>query len=265
MKMANTTGQILGKSHRLCEWLRSNNRKLIGGLQPAPIALTIEKASKWHVGHAADLPKPKYRDTLEATPLRLPVNVMLIEYENALRFTDGRILESTGFLLCANDPEGGIEFFSFQHCDHRFFFDGGGYIGEQECHRLFAPFKDFVEQGLELSRCSYILELTLLAIHCNNVISVDNVPPAALNKKRQKSGKLPLFTYKTLHVMDRKINSQHSCKTCNDEARRAPRLHFRRGHVRRIAEGRITWVQQCMVGNSRLGIVEKCYSLDARR
>lgn len=260
-----TTGMILGKAHRLCEWLRSNDGDLSLAYESSPIVLALERSVKWHVGNAVDLPAPNSRNAFDSIPLRLPAKEMLIEFEIEMRMADGRIVQMTGFLLCANHVEEVIDFLAFGQADGRFFFDGGGELFCEDGIRKFAVYKDFEYGKTELHRLSNIIEQTLLALHCTNVRSVDNAPPAALNKKRQKASKLPLFTYKTLHIISGERSRPHSQNDDDEVARQGPRLHFRRGHVREISEGRITWVQQCMVGNRRIGVVKKAYALESKK
>jgi hypothetical protein len=260
-----TTGQILGKAHLLCEWLRKHDGQLWTTYSAAPMAWAVERADKWHVGSAADLPSPKDRETFNLIPFRLPTKLMLIEFDYELLMADGRTIPATGFLLCADDrSDAVVEFLAFGYAEGRFFFDGGGEtISEDGCRKL-AVYEDFAKDktsARELQKLSYILEQTLLALHCTNVRSINNEPPAALNKKRKKSGKPPLFTYKTLHIISGERSGPCSHTDDNDEERRSPRLHFRRGHVRHIGDGRITWVQQCMVGNKKRGVVNKAYSI----
>lgn len=90
---------------------------------------------------------------------------------------------------------------------------------------------------------------------CSNVFIKNNTHPAALQKKRLKKGKLPLFEYKTLHVRPR--NTDGKSKGTGTHA--SPRLHLRRGHIRRYKDGKKIWVQPCMVGNKKLGVVHKDY------
>jgi hypothetical protein len=96
----------------------------------------------------------------------------------------------------------------------------------------------------------------LAVMNCSNVVCVDNEPPAALNKKRSKSGKVPLFSYKTLHI---KIDESKTAKGGTAGDRHGPRLHLRRGHVRRLSPTRTTWVSSCVVGDKQRGIVMKDY------
>lgn len=100
--------------------------------------------------------------------------------------------------------------------------------------------------------------LGLAVLNCTNVVMVDNPEPVALNKKRLKHGKLPLFSYKTLHLKKQETEVRSSAEQ-NSLNRCGPRLHLRRGHVRRLDEARSVWVQSCMVGNSTRGIVMKDY------
>lgn len=92
---------------------------------------------------------------------------------------------------------------------------------------------------------------------CSNVQTEDHAAPAALNKKRAKAGKFPLLEYKTLVITPgaagatgRPAGGTHA----------SPRVHLRRGHVRRIEDGRRVWVQACIVGSAQ-GIILKDYKV----
>ena len=101
----------------------------------------------------------------------------------------------------------------------------------------------------------------LSVLNCSNVTVIDNPPPAALNKKRAKSGKGPLFTYKTLHINTSKAQVLSGASSLTE--RNATRLHLRRGHIRRLPTGTTTWVQSCMVGSTSNGMVMKDYRVTA--
>lgn len=102
----------------------------------------------------------------------------------------------------------------------------------------------------------------LSVLNCSNVAVVDNQPSMALNKKRLKSGKPPTFTYKTLHIKTGFLPLGQSARSL-DGARHGPRLHLRRGHIRRIHSGLTTWVQSAMVGSATSGMVMKDYRVTA--
>jgi len=99
-------------------------------------------------------------------------------------------------------------------------------------------------------------------LNCSNVVTVDNPPPEALNRKRLKNGKPPVYTYKTLHIVKPQNETKGSGASCSPSGRLGPRLHLRRGHIRRIP-GKQVWVSSCMVGEKSRGVVHKDYAVHA--
>lgn len=105
-----------------------------------------------------------------------------------------------------------------------------------------------------------LLMRTCLAMRCENVRAV--VPKSYRpTTTRPKGGKQPLFSHKVL-VVD----------TANDEAESdqpftgthaSPRLHLRRGHIRRLANGKTVWIQPCVVGDKSKGMITKDYFVKA--
>lgn len=259
-----TTGQILGKAHRLCEWLRQENTMLYPKIGTVPLSWLVDTSTKWHVGHVDSLPNGLDRETIDSFPLCLPVKQMLIEFETSTLMADGREEESDGFTLCLDRGDQQIDCFFFGLVLGEFQYFGGGmlvYDQVNECRRFDIYIGDESRSEKTIRNGVKIVERVLVALSCTNVRSVDNVPSQALNKKRMRQGKQPLFTYKTLHIISGERGGQHDAIVTDAEARKGPRLHFRRGHVRRIGDGKITWVQQCMVGSKRRGVVEKAYAL----
>lgn len=99
----------------------------------------------------------------------------------------------------------------------------------------------------------------LSAINCVNITSSEHIPPDKLQKARKKRGKLPLFSYRTLHIdLDR--NASKSAGT-GSGSHASPRLHLRRGHARQLSPGKYCWVRACVVGNKDAGIVHKEYKV----
>ena len=92
---------------------------------------------------------------------------------------------------------------------------------------------------------------------CSNVTTVSHSPPKFINSKRLAKGKIPFFTYKTLHI----TSSPVSAAKGGDGTHASPRLHMRRGHIRRIAGGRSVWVRSAMVGDKSLGFADKEYAV----
>ena len=104
-----------------------------------------------------------------------------------------------------------------------------------------------------------VLEL-IEALTCNNVASeiVERIDPA-LNARRRRQGKLPLYEVHRLVV---KVGGVAHAIGAPVADRNGPREHLRRGHVRRLPDGRRTWVQCCVVGSRALGVIRKTYAVE---
>ena len=107
-----------------------------------------------------------------------------------------------------------------------------------------------------------VLEL-VEALSCNNVASeiVERVDPA-VNARRRRQGKLALYEVRRLVV---KVGDVAHAIGAPMGDRGGPREHLRRGHIRRLPDGRRTWVQCCVVGSRALGVVRKTYAVEVER
>ena len=113
-----------------------------------------------------------------------------------------------------------------------------------------------------------MVNFALMLLNTKNITTIDNPPPAKLNKKRIKNGKQPLFTYKTLRLQlpakKRKKGSGLSTATDN-----TTRLHLCRGHFKTYTEdkpllGKFTgryWWQPHARGDKSQGVVMKDYEV----
>ena len=120
-----------------------------------------------------------------------------------------------------------------------------------------------------LSATAAICVIAQKILQCKNISTEKNYPPEALNKKRIKQGKQPLFTYHTLVVnpMSEKTRSDGPHETTGIKQR----LHFCRGHFKEYTEqnklfGKHTglyWWQPMVRGNKELGLVHKDYQVKA--
>lgn len=91
---------------------------------------------------------------------------------------------------------------------------------------------------------AFIYFFSVLA--CSNVEKRLNQPSPERNARRARQGKLPLFDYWTLHIiLDRPAADQ---KPYQGGTHASPRVHLRRGHIRRLESGKTVWVQSCVVG-----------------
>lgn len=258
-----TTGQILGKAHKVVELLNAG----VDGVKLPFLARQVEHSIKWALPGADEMPDPDPQ-MLQGAPLHLPCQDVLLECDWEFVFEDGDERGTAVGLLTEATP-GVISGMWFSLTSR-----GLGFAAET---RLFTDTNGSIQiaavphAGMQRDRETYeatagehagVTVSWLAALRCVNVQSIDNPPPAALNRKRMRQGKVPLFTYKTLHVAQQRVSG--GGRGDEDSGRTPPRLHFRRGHVRRLDAERLTWVQPCMVGDKARGMVEKAYALEAR-
>lgn len=78
--------------------------------------------------------------------------------------------------------------------------------------------------------------------------------PRALNKKRERNQKGPLYSYHVLVVDGERWDSPR--RPLGDGTLRS---HFRRGHVRHLDDSRATWVRATVVHGRKEGFVDKDY------
>lgn len=83
--------------------------------------------------------------------------------------------------------------------------------------------------------------------------------PEALNRKRVKSGKAPLYDFHVLDISRRRPKAAPSGDPSEPTGVRR-RLHFCRGHWRHY-EARRVWIRWCLKGDPDLGFVDKEYRL----
>ena len=97
-------------------------------------------------------------------------------------------------------------------------------------------------------------------LNCANVVTADLPAPPALNKKRTEKGKLPFFSYKVLQL---DVDAPRTSRAGGDGSHAPPRMHLRRGHLRRL-ESKTIWVRAAVINaSSPDGIVSKDYALRA--
>lgn len=82
------------------------------------------------------------------------------------------------------------------------------------------------------------------------------VKPGYTSQRLQAKGKSPLFSWNTVKIDPPKPKQEHKGGT-----HATPRLHDRRGHLRRLANGRTCWVRACKVGDASKGVVFKDYEV----
>lgn len=112
---------------------------------------------------------------------------------------------------------------------------------------------------LDNSRDEMMMTLQACAIiNCENIESEDLFVPKKLQESRKKKGKPPLHEYKVLNIGAEfyKIPSGNS-----SGGKSGPKMHKRRGHIRRLSDDRQTWVRHTVVNAGVKGSITKTYSV----
>ena len=111
--------------------------------------------------------------------------------------------------------------------------------------------------NIEMFNCICRIQRAVEVFSCCNVTTIEHQPPKFINAKRISKGKVPFFSYRTLHITgDTADKSEPSGGT-----HASPRLHLRRGHIRKLADGRRLWVRSTLVGDKSKGFVSKEYAV----
>jgi hypothetical protein len=93
-----------------------------------------------------------------------------------------------------------------------------------------------------------------LAQGCNAY--VPSVAQTFTNKRKIAQGKLPTYDWRTVVIEPTKPKSESKGGT-----HASPRLHDRRGHLRRLQNGKNVWVRSCKVGDASLGVIFHDYKI----
>lgn len=101
------------------------------------------------------------------------------------------------------------------------------------------------------------LRAFLTALNCNKgTQKIEHKPSEKLQKARKARGRLPLFSYWTLHLG---LGESVTSSGVLGGTHASPRLHLRRGHARQYAPGKYCWVTACVVGSPH-GFIDKDYA-----
>ena len=130
--------------------------------------------------------------------------------------------------------------------------DETGYEVKKEKSRLGKDEKSLPQEVLD--RFAWTIFEFMVAVNTSNIKQLEIKPPKMINAKRAKKGKPLLEGYKYLDLIQREQLSHDVAGTGA-----AKRMHWRRGHIRRLAD-RTTWVRPALIGKG--SFVDKTYRLN---
>lgn len=125
---------------------------------------------------------------------------------------------------------------------------------------LGGPFVVGARLTMQQMATEYVRDLTAvinvaLCSLCENVDHQVIKSPKYTNTLRLKKNKEPFYEYKILKI---KGKNPHGGKSKTGSG---VKLHMRRGHIRKLPDGRFTWVRHAVVGDKSRGIVASEYNL----
>lgn len=85
---------------------------------------------------------------------------------------------------------------------------------------------------------------------------VPSLKPTFTNRRKMAQGKAPTYVWHTVVIEPVQAKGEHQ-----GGKHASPRLHDRRGHLRRLRTGKNVWVKACKVGSVSNGMVFKDYRL----
>jgi hypothetical protein len=209
----------------------------------------VAGAVQFDCGPVDDIPIGKGREFCEA---RAPYPNTLLQFE-----TPSSPGASHAIVLWREQPDGSVQIVVAQRGrDKAWVTVAPTTVTKNEDGGFHYERLGYDERNTEFAMLMHARAMNLFYIlGCSNVETADNPALAALNKKRAKAGKCPVLEYKTLVL---KIDAQRTSGQAGGGTHASPRVHLRRGHVRRLETGRRVWVQACVVGSTH-GMVLKDY------
>lgn len=221
----------------------------------------IRESQKFFVGDGGGLPEIRSDYFNSDTFPRLPYETCAFEFTND---GDGR---QWGSIVIAWESPGLMEFVHFHRLPQSDSWCFAGHAELSKDENAIAYYPDGIinklREGLSKDDMKLYIEFFqwqvakfLSVLNCVNVKTEIIEAPVALNRKRQKSGKPPIYSYKTLVL--RPSAAQRSDQGGTHES---PRIHLRRGHIKHRRTGDFWW-QPHVVGDRARGIVMKDYRAD---
>lgn len=110
----------------------------------------------------------------------------------------------------------------------------------------------------QVLKCIKNIAQAIEVFSCCNVAQVEHIPDKRRNANRIAKRKVPIFSYRTLHITSDAAPKKGDAISATHAS---PRLHLRRGHIRRLQDDRRIWVRASLVGDKSKGFAAKDYAV----
>lgn len=238
-------------------------------------AKIIRQAVKFVLPHSGILHNdPELRSLDENEPLHLPFPCIALEYtrgDSSDQFKSGYSPKAIVFAL-DNDPhELNIKVFFVPWSSYarkwmpmpQIFIPKEGYLDRKNLNLITSiPDTDTKYFNDYMNPLIVLMEF-LNVLQCRNV-HIEQLP-ARQKTVHRKHEILPFDSYHILTVNSvSKKSLDHAGHGCRVQDRHSPREHLRRGHIRRLADGRRLWINAMVVAaGNQGGKIHKDYRLNA--
>jgi hypothetical protein len=221
------------------------------------LAQLLRQSQKFYCGELRELPKMK---DYSQYPL-LPFPTICLEYDGDA-YADFRL---SHFCLAwggESPSEPDLSMLFFWRYPEAIAFSGAAIFDRKSAalqikNPIDMRSPELIDEGQALLRNHFERIGDFLAVlNCVNVKTQIEEAPTALNKKRIKNGKPPVYAYKTLV-----LRPSPAQRADQGGAHDSPRIHLRRGHIKHRKTGDFWW-QPCVVGDRTRGVVMKDYRAD---
>lgn len=246
--------------HKLEEFFRAPQSRPHFGAEDFPGAQLVRQAQKFYGGDTDNFSEVKQQS--DKFP-RLPYRICSFEF-NIMRGGNPR---RTFFVFALESKDLSVQLCTFFEGprpgkEKTWIYAGGVCVDKDRVsNTLYIQEPYSVEHEADIKErikaaCGVLLRF-LTVLNCTNVEIAEIPAPKFLNKKRIKKGKLPLYTYKTLVLKTRQQRFINNGYGTHD----SPRIHLRRGHIKRRKTGNFWW-EPHVVGDKSRGVVVKDYKVE---
>jgi hypothetical protein len=104
-----------------------------------------------------------------------------------------------------------------------------------------------------------ILDLLTL-LNTPSTVVENEAPSHKVIRQRKKKGQLPFFSYKVVKVNVNQL-IPNRVENADHHERVSPRVHLRRGHLRRYQSGKEVWIDHMVIGDKTKGMIMKDYEV----
>lgn len=200
---------------------------------------------------------PEYRALDESKPLKLPYPFIALEYSRLGNSENKEWVKTSKAILFARERDNDIVLTPAFWVDHMGLWGiipevaipRIGYLDRTKVFDGYTPVP-LSDYGDEIG----VLLCLLNVLQCKNV-HLDRSEPKKAGKKIKSA--LPFDTYHVL-IIDVPGKAGEGAST---GSHRSPREHLRRGHIRRLGDGRRIWVNASIVSAGHGGVVKKDYAV----